>query len=187
MKLKTEIRARDAVMACFPEASVGCEIGVHLGIHARELLLAVRPAMLHLIDPWQAVADSAHAGSWYDNVDQEEMDRYCLAVSESLEEQIRGGSVKIHRKTSAAAMPGFADNSLDWVYVDGDHSHAAVTLDLALSYAKTKPGGFIAGDDYQRDGWWGDGILRAVHHFLATKPVKMHLVMDDQFVIEKLA
>ena len=186
MKVLADVRARAVVMSCLPSGGTGAEIGVHLGIHAGELLLATRPQKLHLIDPWKAMADGMHATTWYSAVSQEEMDSYFTQVSAMMEGHVAAGIVEIHRMRSAEAMPQFADGSLDWVYVDGDHSYAAVAEDLALSYAKVRPGGMIAGDDYKLGGWWGDGIVRAVHEFLAARPVKLHLVMDDQFVIEKL-
>jgi Methyltransferase domain len=186
MKVAAEIRARDAVMACFEQGGVGAEIGVHLGIHAGELLLTAKPRKFHLIDPWIALADEGHADTWYAAVTQEEMDGYFKSVSAMMADHVAAGIVEIHRKPSADAMLAFADNSLDWIYVDGDHSYTAVVGDLARAYAKVRPGGMIAGDDYKLGGWWGDGIVRAVHEFLAAKPVKLHLLMDDQFVIEKL-
>ena len=186
MKIAAEFRARDAVSACLAQGGVGAEIGVHLGIHAGELLLAAKPRKLHLIDPWIALVDEGHVGTWYESVSQEEMDSYHSSVSAMMAEYTATGVVELHRKRSAEVLPFFADNSFDWIYVDGDHSYAAVAEDLALSYAKVKPGGMIAGDDYKLGGWWGDGIVRAVHELLASRPVKLHFLMDEQFVIEKL-
>lgn len=42
---------------------------------------------------------------------------------------------------SATAVKKFADNSLDFVYLDGDHSLQAVTEDLACWYPKLRSGG----------------------------------------------
>ena len=52
------------------------------------------------------------------------------------------------------ALPGqlaaknFADNSLDMVFIDGDHSTDAVKRDIRLWWPKIKQCGIIAGDDY---------------------------------------
>ncbi len=169
------------------QGGIGIEIGVHLGLNARELFNRLRPKKLHLIDPWQELSGAEHAGTWYERVTQEEMDGYYKAVQRSFQPQVSRGLVEIHRKMSWDALPAFEDNSVDWIYVDGDHSYKAVKRDLEMSYAKVKPGGMIAGDDYKLGAWWGDGIVRAVHELLITHPVKLKLVLDEQFVLEKLS
>jgi hypothetical protein len=47
---------------------------------------------------------------------------------------------------AAAAVP---DGSLDLVFIDGDHSEAAVRRDLAAWHPKVRPGGWIGGHDYK--------------------------------------
>jgi hypothetical protein len=49
-----------------------------------------------------------------------------------------------------------------------------------------KQHGLICGDDYSLGGWWGDGIVRAVHKFVSESPVKIELVLGSQFAIRKL-
>jgi hypothetical protein len=174
-------------MQCFARRGVGVELGVHLGLNALELMRVLEPAKLHLVDPWQVIESEDHNESWYTRVSQAEMDGYREAVANAFEPEIARGTVEIHRMMSWDAMAKFSDNSLDWVYVDADHSYASVKRDLEASYAKVKPGGMIGGDDYKLKGWWGDSIVRAVHELLVTRPVKLKLVMDQQYVIEKLA
>lgn len=42
----------------------------------------------------------------------------------------------------------YDDDSIDFLYVDGNHSYEAVALDIALYYPKVKEGGLIIFDDY---------------------------------------
>ena len=42
----------------------------------------------------------------------------------------------------------FDDNSIDFIYIDGNHSYDSVTKDLQLYLPKIKKGGFISGHDY---------------------------------------
>lgn len=44
-----------------------------------------------------------------------------------------------------------ADNSIDFVYIDGDHSYEGVTLDITKWKNKVKKGGYIGGHDYVED------------------------------------
>lgn len=57
----------------------------------------------------------------------------------------------------------FPSDSLDWVYIDGNHEYEHVIADLEVFYRKLKSGGILAGDDYD----WGEArgcpVRRAVH------------------------
>lgn len=66
--------------------------------------------------------------------------------------------------SSSDASSGFADGSIDFIFVDGDHSEDAVYTDLTLWYPKLKPGGVIAGHDYDNPG-----VRNAVTRFFAEK------------------
>jgi len=50
----------------------------------------------------------------------------------------------------------FEDESVDFLFMDGDHSYAAVRKDLQLWYPKVKKGGIISGHDYL----WVDGRVK---------------------------
>ena len=52
------------------------------------------------------------------------------------------------RAFSVEAAKRFTDESLDFVYLDADHSYEAVRDDIAAWWPKLKPGGLFAGDDY---------------------------------------
>lgn len=66
------------------------------------------------------------------------------------------------KSTDAAGR--FDDASLDFVYVDGDHTYQGVKDDLVAWLPKIRPGGFIGGDDYD----WGEqkDVQRAVREIL---------------------
>jgi predicted O-methyltransferase YrrM len=52
------------------------------------------------------------------------------------------------RSSSVGASSRFKDNSLDIVFIDGDHSYEACLEDLTVWYPKVKQGGLIIGHDY---------------------------------------
>ncbi len=43
----------------------------------------------------------------------------------------------------------------------------------------------MTGDNYQADGWWQDGVKKAVDEFIREKPVKLVSIDDGQFVLLK--
>ena len=53
-----------------------------------------------------------------------------------------------------------ADGALDAVFVDGDHSYAAVSADLEFWWKKVRVGGQLLGDDF-----WLKDVERAVNEF----------------------
>ncbi len=111
---------------------------------------------LHLVEPWMVSEDADRADeAWYGagKVTQSDMDRIHDDVARQFAGGIARGQVVIHRASSRDALKRFADSSVDYVYVDGDHSYAAA--DLAEAYRITKPGGFICADDYKQGDWWG--------------------------------
>ena len=63
------------------------------------------------------------------------------------------------RMTSYQASKMFSDNSLDFVYIDANHSYESVKEDLKVWYPKVTNGGYLFGDDYlgyDREWWYKD-------------------------------
>jgi len=52
------------------------------------------------------------------------------------------------RKTSVEASKDFEDESLDFVYIDGNHNFMSIAEDLYVWTPKVKKGGVISGHDY---------------------------------------
>ena len=69
------------------------------------------------------------------------------------------------RMTFDDAVDLFDDLSLDFVYVDGEHSYEAVSKDISDWWPKISPGGVLAGHDYNDDN---PGSIRAVDEHAQT-------------------
>jgi hypothetical protein len=72
---------------------------------------------------------------------------------------------KIHRLESQQAVSLYEDESLDFVFIDDDHSYENIVKEIPLWLAKVKKGGILAGHDYD----FGD-VKRAVHELLGELP-----------------
>jgi hypothetical protein len=179
---------RRFVLELAPAGAVCAEIGVWKGDFAAQILEVVRPAKLHLVDPWAFMTDEAYAESRYGGkvaADQVAMDELHAGVLRRFAGPIADGVVEVHRCGSDEAAAGFQDATFDWVYVDGNHLYDYVRSDLASYEPKVKPGGLIAGDDYGEAGWWEDGVTLAVDEFVAERGYEVVSLAAHQFVLRK--
>ena len=76
-----------------------------------------------------------------------------------------GHQVTILQSDSADAAEHFADGSVDCVFVDADHTHAAVVRDLRAWLPKLKPGGVLFGHDYI----WHEGVRTGLAEVLGDQ------------------
>jgi SAM-dependent methyltransferase len=81
-----------------------------------------------------------------------------------------------HKETAEAALRRFADSSVDLVYIDSIHTYEAVCRQIDQWRPKVRPGGFLAGHDFDPVGW--PGVVRAVEEKLGTPP---HLFEDTSW------
>lgn len=184
---RSPLAARRLVLESFGQGGVGAEIGVFEGDFSAEILRIARPKTLHLIDPWENQSDPNLDGAWYGSASETDMNRVYSGVETRFSNQIATGGVVLHRQTSADALAALPAGSLDFAYIDGDHRYEAVVSDLTLAYRALKPGGILACDDYRAGGWWGDGVIRAVHDFLGRQSgsVRIEFVLRGQVVLRK--
>jgi hypothetical protein len=185
MSLVSIINPRETVLAQLPKRATGMEIGVWKGDFSARILAVTKPKKLHLVDPWKAATDPVYSKALYGpgQVTQADMDRICEAVRGRFS---KAAEVEFHRGTLADIAPGIADGSLDFAYVDGDHSYAGVTADLNGVLSKVRSGGLICGDDYALGHWWGDGVVRAVHEFIAANKMMVELLVGTQYMLRRL-
>lgn len=116
------------------------EIGVFRGEYTE--VLAKSGLDVWAIDPWLAYPDYPYYNK--DDEQWREDENYNITV-----ERLKPyPNVQIIRKTSMDALVHFEDNSLDAVYIDGNHSFKYVAEDICEWIKKVKPGGWICGHDY---------------------------------------
>ena len=82
------------------------------------------------------------------------------------------------RGDSAQTAEFYQDHSLDFVFIDADHESSRVYADLAAWFPKVKPGGVIAGHDYDEEG-----PKAGADAFLKTKALNCR-EMGRCFVVE---
>lgn len=119
------------------EYKVGAEIGVDKGEFSEKFCQA--GLKLYATDPWRSYSDYADSG------DQEQLDSIYEQTKKLLAPY---PTCTIIRKTSMEAAEDFADRSLDFVYIDGNHQFKYVAEDICEWSKKVKVGGVVCGHDY---------------------------------------
>lgn len=171
-----------------PRRSICAEIGVHEGDFSAEILRHVQPARLHLIDPWKHQEGEQYDKAWYGGGavgGQAKMDDRLESVKSRFRKEIAQGRIVVHRSFSSDAAAGFKDGYFDWIYIDGNHLYEFVKQDLELYEPKVKSGGYLTGDDYGNEGWWDNGVQKAVDAFVESRSDLSLEVIGSQFVIKK--
>ena len=128
----------------------GAEIGVLNGNTAGRLLKE-RPLLKHImIDPWKVPPDNSSYAKSADCNARKAQREHDAAYSRTLKvTAFAGKRAIVWRMTSSEAAPNIKDGSLDFVFIDGDHSYQGTKLDIELWIKKVKPGGWIGGHDYK--------------------------------------
>jgi Methyltransferase domain/Protein of unknown function DUF115 len=153
---------------------VGVEVGVFAGdLSAR--LLQRKDLTLYMVDSW-AVADpespyvkDGGAGDFHCNLTQKQQDDYCRKSKSMV--FFAGERAHVWRMDSVAAAKLHADASLDFVFIDADHSYEGCSADIMAWLPKIKPGGFISGHDYDNTEYPEFGVKRAVDEAFFGSPV----------------
>jgi len=98
---------------------------------------------LYTLDPFAEFTD------WVGTIKQEIQDKWKAIAEKNLAPY--GDRVEMLQIYSADAVnfDGFFAESLDFVFIDGDHSYEGVLADLQGFYPFLRKGGIFAGHDYQ--------------------------------------
>jgi hypothetical protein len=138
---------------------VGAEVGVFHGRLSR-ILLSRRPKLtLYMVDCWAPVPEGSGIGrNPFPNkphktgvFTQEYWDKVYKRVQRSRQRGGWGNRGKVMRCDSVEGARR-APNNLDFVFIDADHTEEAVRADIEAWLPKVRPGGLLAGHDYDR---WG--------------------------------
>ena len=124
------------------------EIGVYKGDFATKLLTECKSIEnYYMIDPWKNLSDWNKPAN-HDNKIYESFYKEMLNKTEFAKEKR-----KILRGKTTEVINKIKNESIDFVYIDGDHTLKGISIDLINIWDKIKPGGFIAGDDFSPTIW----------------------------------
>lgn len=151
------------------------EIGVFRGDYSAVIIRDLSPTYLLLVDAWRSFPQAE-----YTDILNNKTDKQWLELARKVKRRFSDNpAVCFRRALSVEASVKTPDGSLDFIYIDANHSYDGCLSDLKAWYPKLRDGGVMAGHD------WGcpskgkehdladiqansiyPGVSRAVHDFL---------------------
>lgn len=165
---------REDMLTLLPSGECA-EIGVFKGEYSAHILEKNDPIKLHLIDVWGNIELSYYDYEMTDDATQN-------MIFNSIKRKYgKLDNVNIIKSLSTKAAELFKDETLDWVYIDADHSFEGCYNDLVAYNPKVKTDGYICGHDwlpeyFHRDGF---GVNTAVLKFVEENNYILSLITDE--------
>ncbi len=161
-----------------------CEVGVWKGEFAETLLKNLGAIESYtLIDPWKNLPNwnkpANKSDIEFEKIHDEAMERVSPYKDKIIE----------LRDSTKNASKKIENGSLDFVYIDGDHTLRGITIDLNSMLAKVKKNGFIGGDDFTKNIWQhGDKfspteVFPYAIYFAEAHDLKIYTLPFNQFLI----
>lgn len=136
--------------------NIAIEIGSHMGEGLQMLASTGLFNKIHVIEPFKGEEEFNEMFGWsWDEVRSEW----------ELNTRHFKDIIKLHESYSYEIANNFIDGTINFIYIDGEHSYEAVKRDIELYLPKIKNGGIIAGHDYH-ENW--PGVIKAVEEVLGT-------------------
>jgi predicted O-methyltransferase YrrM len=159
-----------------------CEVGVRNGEHLVDLLTSVASQVV-AVDLWQETGKRSENDECHT---QTELDEQCINVA------ALSPRILVDRCSSVVAATHYHDGYFDFVYIDADHTEAAVEADIQAWWPKVRAGGILAGHDYYevsptcKDGTQINfGVIPAVNRFVESLGLILHVDHDTDWFVEK--
>ena len=168
------------------EARQVAEIGVYRGRFAARML-GDCPAIetYYMVDPWRNLEDwnkpANTSDDEFERIFREAMER--TGAHEDKRVVLRG--------TTTEVIDHLPDGSVDFAYIDGDHTLRGITIDLIRIFPKVRAGGWIGGDDFTPSIWQHADeyeptlVFPLAVHFAEAVGARIYGLPHKQFLIEK--
>lgn len=147
----------------------GAEVGVCFGHFSLILCQSIPGLELIAIDSWNTRQNIKREHAF--KASGEEYARSVLAPYRAT----------IIKKRSMDAVKDFEDESLDFVFIDADHSYSAVKEDIREWSKKVRSGGIVSGHDYYVFPHSGNrGVIDAVDEYVKEGGYKLKIIDWDK-------
>jgi len=136
----------------------GVEVGVYKGAYSRELCQANPELKLYCVDIW-GINDRSQRQR---NIHQK--------IYKYAKWKLSRHNTVLIRDLSMNAVTQFGDDTLDFVYIDANHSYSEVNQDIAGWTKKVRPSGIVSGHDYDLVD-----VRKAVNEYVSKYKYKLNV------------
>ena len=150
---------------------IGVEVGVNEGENIFEIAKNNSKLKIYGVDPYKIQKENILYNEVYTDKSLNIIKR------KTLKEALKYLNVEIIVDTSFNVSKQFDKESIDFVFIDGDHSYGSVKSDIKCWEPKVKENGLIMGHDYN----WGD-VARAVGEMFT----EVWILSDNVWVASKV-
>jgi hypothetical protein len=160
------IASRDDVLGNLPKGGTVVEVGVAYGFFSQQLLDKLQPDKFIAIDTF---AIPAGAEPWGQTLLKNSDSTHYGYYSKRFHEYISTGKMELMKGLSWEMLAQLPDNSVDYMYVDADHSYDSVAKDIRGLKNKIKQSGIIQFNDYtffDQNALMPYGVPKAVNEFM---------------------
>ena len=137
---------------------IGAWLGKSTAYMGVEILNSGKQIRFDVVDTWQG--SEGELDAWHSLAKQEDIFQLFTKNTQAV-----AAVVSPVRSSSVEAAKSYPDGSIDFIFIDANHSYEFVKADIAAWYPKLKKGGYIGGHDYNWesvkravDGYFGNGI-----------------------------
>ena len=145
----------------------GAEIGVACGHFSEAFCQAIPGLALLCVDPWEPYRGDTRGRSVASHD----------ACHLEAKTRLAPYSAALIRAMSLDAAKAVPVASLDFVFIDGNHSYRHVKDDLMAWSSRVRSGGIVSGDDYYHFKY--AGVVEAVNEFVAEQGIAEWFLTDD--------
>lgn len=152
--------------------TLGCEVGVQRGRNAKIMFDNIPNLKLHLVEPYKD--HEANKRKWGKVIHRK--------FKKQAAQRFVGFPVVWHYTFSELAAYAVKDNSLDFVYIDGEHTYDYVMMDIIVWTRKVHSGGVVSGHDFE---YWKPKqakVYRAVMDYARVYGIRPIYATDNKAV-----
>lgn len=172
MKITTNPGNRVGLLNTFGYRGIGAELGVFRGEFSRIIKEVCDPNLLCLVDIFRGKVCSGDANG--ENLAVADMD----VMYDDLLLWSRGRRAEVFRAVSYEWLRGLNCCTLDFVYIDTDHTEATTKLELEAARRAVKQYGIIAGHDFHEGNY--PGLVKAVREFVQKHDLDCEIWAGDK-------
>lgn len=159
--------------------NTGVEVGVEKGKNAQTMFEIIPNLKLYGVDPYQQHPQASYV---YHAEKRGWNDKYLQNCKKQCLKRMHARNFTLLQGFSEYMADKLKDNTLDFVYIDADHSYDMIMLDVIKWGRKLKKGGIMSGHDYYYDSnkqGRRAKVTQAINDYTKIHGIKFYITDED--------